>query len=245
MNESNAEHCTTISLHVVVYIYKSLKAAAYNLAYIIKTDPNLLGLLYFLGCFGPVVTIWLRKLYYDSVFNLPDDIFHVGLEIIQLLFLAGAILHIRPVKYMSNESYPAIFFFCLSCWLCSVYTICSYLEIRFWGVDGEYSAKYSAMTSIFIHLPGVLLVSAATMYSGHAFYYRDRNDNYSNEEESFQHIPIILMLSSWIVQQVVLYPVHIWRGKGNDFKKYHIPVNVEFIIHRQGEFTMLMLGELF
>ncbi len=226
-------------------IHKSLKAAAYNLAYIIKTDPNPLGLLYFLGCFGPVISVWLRKLYYDSVFQLPDDIFHAGLEIIQLTFLSGAILHIRPVTYMSNDSYPTMFFFCLSCWLCMVYTLLSYLEIRFWGVVGESSAKYSAMTSILIDLPTFLLVSIATIYSGYQYLNHDVNDNYSSNETSFQHIPIILMLSSWIVQQIVMYPMRIWRGKGKDFKKYHVPVNVEFIIHRQGEFTMLMLGELF
>ncbi len=205
----------------------------------------------------------MRKSFYDAVFQSPDDIFHVGLEVVQLMFLATAILHIRPVEYMSDGSKHEMFNFCVGCWLSMLYSLSSYLEIRFWGVIGEESAKYSSMTQVLCDLPAFLLISAATIYSGYEFFSgaESSDKNYSNEStqhdrflaeesgdkndsnESFQHIPIILMLSSWVMQQFVTYSIRHWRGKGDDFKKYHIPANITFLIHRHGEWTMLMLGE--
>ena len=215
-----------------------------------------MGFLYFVGCFGPIKNIWINKMTYDSMFQLPDDILHVFFEILKLLFLATAVLHIRPVKYMSNaSSNPEMFLFCLANWLSIAYFMCLHLEIRFWGVIGQSSAKYSAVTSILSEMPSFILVTAATVYSGFERYYNNgtndyhRNlgsetDNYSNEynEATVTHLPIILMLSSWIIRQMIFYPIRKYRGQGKEFKKFTVPVNIEFIIHRQGEWTMLMLG---
>ena len=119
-------------------------AGAYNLAYIIKSSLSVNSLLYVLGCFSPLMNFfWVPKMMYESMFQVPDDIMHFFLEILQLCFLASTVLHIRPVDKMSHVlSNPTMFLFCLSCWLNLVYKIFQYLEIQFWGVKGQLAAQY-------------------------------------------------------------------------------------------------------
>lgn len=226
-----------------------IKAAAYNLAYIIKSDPSWLSLLYVLGCFGPLKGIWTVKTLFDSRFQLPDDLIHMIMEVLQLCTLATAVLHIRPVKYMAyGASNPEMFLFCLAVLLGHLYHLSLDLEIRFWGVVGQSSAKYVAVTNILTLLPSTMFVLAATIYSGVFYYSNGGNEGYrmlasDYSDKSPDHIPVILMLCSWLIVHVVNFPISYFRGKGSEFKKFSIPVNVDFVIHRNGEWTMLMLGE--
>mmetsp|Transcript_20268 Transcript_20268/g.30429 ORF Transcript_20268/g.30429 Transcript_20268/m.30429 type:complete len:631 (-) Transcript_20268:348-2240(-) len=153
-------------------------AGAYNLSYIIKSDPSPIGLLYVLGCFAPLMNcFWTQKLFYDGRFQLPDDILHVILEVLQLCFLATAVLHIRPVAYMSHvSSEPDMFAFCIACWLSVVQGLILNLEIKFWGVNGQLCAKYQAVTSMIEKIPGLLFITAATIYSGYLYYGNNGND---------------------------------------------------------------------
>ncbi len=238
------------------------KAAAYNLAHIIKSDPSLLSLLYVVGCFGPIQGIWSNKLLYDARFQTPDDVLHLILEVLYLFIVATAIQNIRPVKYMSEgASNPEMFIFSLAIWISYLHNILKYLEIRLWGVIGQASAKYAAVTSILQLLPSFALVTAATIYSAMVlFTSNDHDDSHaehirllaeetgdyhtdSTASETITHVPIILMVVAWLLRLVIMFPMNYIRGRGSDFKMYSVPVNIDFIIHRNGEWTMLMLGK--
>lgn len=181
---------------------------------------------------------------------------HLLLGILQLMFLATAVLHIRPVQYMSDgTSSPEMLYYCLAVWLNMAYVMFLYLEIRFFGVDGQECAKYAAMTSVLVEMPSFILVSAATIYAATKLYGSEHASDHSSEDddhhrilaeegkdETFRHIPIILMLCSWFTRQALFYPIRYLRGKGEDIRKFTVPMNVHFIIDRHGEWTMLMLG---
>lgn len=195
---------------------------------------------------------------YDARFQDPIDIFHVILEVVQLSFLAFAVLHIRPVYYMSQVSkHPEMFVYCLSIWFNILYSIFKEGEIRFWGVVGQSSAPYAAMTQILWNIPSFCVVTAATVYSGVVYFSKDNTTRFlaaatddhattddASATEKADHVPIILLCCAWVVRQSLLYPVFYFRSMGDDFKKYQVPINVEFVIHRYGEWTMLMLGTL-
>mmetsp|Transcript_5699 Transcript_5699/g.7280 ORF Transcript_5699/g.7280 Transcript_5699/m.7280 type:complete len:563 (+) Transcript_5699:38-1726(+) len=228
-------------------------AAAYNLAYVIKSDLNGISVLYFFGCFGPLTGVfWTNKLTYDLRFQMPDDFIHVFIEVVRLCLVATAVAHIRPIEYMSHpETYPHMFTFCLTCWLGILLYLLLNLEIRFIGVVGEDASKYSCMTDVISQIPTFLFVTAATIAAGTKYFsgnddhqYRQLagsgNDDYTSEAAF--HIPIALMVCSWLVRHS-LGSVLIFSRAGKDFKKRSIPINVEFMIHRFGEWTMLMLGE--
>ena len=89
-------------------------AATYNISYILVYDPTWEGLLYAAGTFFPVQMIWTRANHRSSRFVTEDDLFHRVLQICTLVVLATAVLHIRPVKYMSNAGGEiSMFVFCL------------------------------------------------------------------------------------------------------------------------------------
>ena len=73
--------------------------------------------------------------------------FHFSIELIQVAFLATAVHHIRPMKYMSlGESNPEINICFLFLYNGVCFVICSFiLEIRIWGVNGQDSARYTAL----------------------------------------------------------------------------------------------------
>lgn len=225
-------------------------AAAYNLADIIKADPSMISLLYFFGCFGPITSIWMNKMIYDGRFQTPDDIFHPILEVIQLCFLAGAVQHIRPVNYMSQGTkYTTMMIFCLFVWVGNLYNIFGYSEIRLWGVTGQQiNAKHSAVTSIYSALIPFFFVTVATLYSLIVYinantFSGEKGDGGEDYDKIVHHAPIILLLTAWIIRMGALFPIIYFRGKGKDHKEITVPVNVKYVIHRCGEWTMLMLGE--
>jgi hypothetical protein len=189
----------------------------------------------------------MNKLAYDARFQLPDDIMHVVLEVLQLCLLASAVLHIRPAAYMSQGSGPEMFVFCLSCLLGAFSYTILYLEIRFWGADGQKCAAHAAVTTIIeVLLPSVFIFTA-TVYSGITYFSSDDHEGYrvlydSDNSDKADHVPIILLFTAWIIRLTILYPVNYFRSKGKEFKEYTVPFNISFLIHRHGEWLMLMLG---
>lgn len=201
---------------------------------------------------------------YDSKYQTPDDVLHMVTDIFQLCIIATAVLHIRPVVYMSaGTSNPEMFSYALAILVGYTYHILKYLEIRFWGVIGQKCSKYGAMTSVMTMLPSYLCVLAATIYSGVVFFgghddhgHSDDHVHGDDHHDRFlsglvelspigpiHHIPIILLFASWLISHLVIFPLRYIRGKGEDFKKYSVPINVDFVIHRNGEWSMLMLGK--
>ena len=63
-------------------------------------------------------------------------------------------------------------------------------------------------------------------------------------DASRTNTPILLCLAGWIFN-VVFIIVRTWLfyPPDGDHRKYTVPMNVEYVIHRFGELTMLLLGE--
>ena len=123
------------------------------------------------------------------------------------------------------------------------------MEIRFWGVIGQQrNSKYAAVTSIYSALIPFFFITVATLYSmivyinggDHLVKEGDGGEDY--DKKIVHHTPIILLFCAWLARMVALYPVIYFRGRGLDHTEISVPVNVNYIIHRSGEWTMLMLG---
>jgi len=141
-------------------------AAAYNLSNIILTDPNAQGVLYFIGLFGPIMAEWFTRMYYDSRFAFGDDPFHRLFEVINLCFLATAVVHIRTVDVMSNPSqYPDMFAYALGMTLLSFMSICRNIELMLF-VEGEPAAKIVAKRDIINQIGQGIFYLAAAVVAG-------------------------------------------------------------------------------
>jgi hypothetical protein len=81
---------------------------------------------------------------------------------------------------------------------------------------------------------------AATIYSGLEYF------GATDVEGKQDHTPMWILFAGWLCVIPLLYFSHWSRGlweKEVDFRSFTVPMNIHFVIHRNGEWTMLMLGE--
>lgn len=156
-------------------------AAAYNLGNVIRLEPSWTGVLYFCGCFYPVMIIWGMKMYYDSRFAV-GSIFHRAYETGLLLALGTAVVHIRPVKYLSAPSkYNDMFVFSISIFFATLFGVGRMLEV-FLAVEGEVSAKNAAKNDMFFYSIMTIFYMAAAIVSGSEYY----NNNSSSDSDYYR-----------------------------------------------------------
>lgn len=231
-------------------------AAAYNLANVIKYDPNWMGLFYMLAMFFPVfANFWQLKMFYDSKFQIPNDIIHRGLEIISICALATSVMNIQPKSYMSHGSdEPELFLFCLGNVISlTVHTILLG-EIKFFRVhnkDGpvprDGPARLAAGGDLRKHiLPNfsfslAAFIWAAYLYYGHdiASYMQPHNRQLgvsSSDYGPVHNAPVILLILGWASRPIVkLITINFCQHRSKDYKLVTVPMNINFIIHRHGK----------
>jgi hypothetical protein len=230
--------------------------AAYNLAAILKASPTGLGVCYFLGCLYPVMLLWNDKMYYDARFAADDDTYHRTMEILILGSVGTAVLHIRPVNYMADgENSIAMFGFCLGVTLASILHQLRYVELTIWA-DGGPEAKKSGLRDVIGRSCSTVWFLAATIASALAYYgSSDSHDDdhrilAGDSDTAFRQtvnstdLPILFCLigsAAQVIYTVVMF-ICCFANDGSH-KKNTVPMNIDFVIHRTGEWTMLMLGE--
>jgi len=224
-------------------------SAAYNLGNVLKYDPTWEGVLYFVGCFIQIkVNFWGEKMLYDSKFEAGDDVIHRGWEVLQLTFLATAVLNIQTVEKMSNMKNTYMFNFLLFNLLGIFMSMLRYIEIAFVWVNGEKAAKKQAISILQIQSVSFIFTGIATVYSGILrFGNGDRDEDHrlrflGESSTNVSHVPIIIAASMIVIQPILMVTILICFQK-SDFKSYTVPMNIDFAIHRYGEWSMLMLGE--
>jgi len=162
-----------------------------------------------------------------------------------------------------------MFAFCLANLLTLLISVIRIIETRLICVGQTEVVRYVAATDFFVLIFSNLIVMIpATLLSGELYFKNhdsndhggydddeidnDRHDRYlagveysgipSSESYSVNHLPIILCFSIIFI----FYPMHYLIShlrRQDDIKKVTIPMNIDLIIHRSGEWVMLMLGE--
>lgn len=113
-------------------------------------------------------------MFYDSRFYTLNDVWHNLYNVLTLLSLGSAVLHIRPVALLSDpEHNNDVFIFCASICAGMLLIIGRSVEVIFFGKEAAVRTSkrevcmYGIMTVIYL---------AATIYSGIA-YYTDDDDS--------------------------------------------------------------------
>jgi len=235
-------------------------AAFYNLGNILVGNPSWLGILYFLGCYFPVIGLWTEKCYYDSQFTNGNDIFHKVFTIVVLVALATNVSSIAPVPRMSNPNkYIDMFCFSLSLTGSTLLDCARYLECYWFGRGQRKNIEHVAMAVFSYRILPLICYVASTIVAGMAFFGNSYDDDYRRElagdsdsdgaaadcdNNNQNHAPIILLLAGYLLAQFgLIIRVGCFYPKHGNHKKLTIPLNINFIIHRNGELTMLVLGE--
>jgi len=220
-------------------------AFAYQLSMILRGSPTGRGLLYFFACFYCVQALWWDKTIYDSRFFVLPNLYHYLYSILVLLVLASAVVHIRPLDILENTNEDSTMFsLCLSLLLSQLLSMGREMELLLVGGAGDKelissTASFGARSKIF----PVLLISAATIYTGVQYFGNDGHRDLASTttEGSADDTAIYLLLAAGL-SSTALFIANIlyrrWRNIGRS-----IPINVTFAIHRCGEWILLMMGE--
>ena len=192
-------------------------AAFYNLGNILVGDASWFGVLYFLGCYFPVIGLWTQKCYYDSQFTNGDDIFHKIFEIVVLVVLATNVSSIAPVPRMSNpDKYVDMFCFSLSLTGSALLSCARYLECYWLGRGQRKNIKHVSMVVLSYQILPLICFVASTIVAGMAFFGNSYNDDNRRElagdsdsdgaaagcdNNSQNHVPIILLLAGNLLAQ--------------------------------------------
>ena len=211
-------------------------AAAHNLARILEIDPSLDGLLYFVCCYCPVFMVWSEKVVYSSRFAPDDNFFHRGLEILHLCVLGTIVQHIRSVKIMSHPSvYPDTMIFAFAIFLDCAMELWKQADVVH-NVEGGPEAVHHAKDDFDRKRVSAVVFLLASVLAGYEYFFV--NNNAPNA------VPILAVFSGYLVDQLLIqYQNLIQVRKRGNFNDYRVPLNLEFMSHRLGEWIMLMLGE--
>jgi hypothetical protein len=102
-----------------------------------------------------------------------DDLVHRVGELLILVVLATAVLHIRSVSIMSDTSQPSMFAFSISLLLDRVYVFCRHAEVYFLGVGDRKGMKGSVTRLAVARCLGFAGYLSATIVAGLAYYSGD------------------------------------------------------------------------
>ena len=208
-------------------------AGFYNLGNILVNDPSTLGVLYFLGCFFPVIYFWFSKMMYDSKFTYGDDIFHKLFETTVLVVLATAVSNIATVPRMSNPTdYVDMFAYSLSIALMSLLNIARYVECYYYGRGERKNIEYTVKNDLTLQIIPLTFYVAATIVAGKAYFGNDyvddeRRDLAESSSEAVDcddnnkmHMPIMLLLIGYVISQLeIIVSVVFFFPKNGEHKK--------------------------
>jgi hypothetical protein len=245
-------------------------AANYNIGGIVVADPTYRGLLYAGGSFAGVMVLWMEKVVYDSRYTVDEDLTHRIFETCMLVILAVLVLNINSIDIMSNSrEHSSMFVFCLMLTLERVFSYLRSAELYFNGI-GEEAMKLdtkahmlrSVLLSTFYVVATVLagveyfvygigstrFASSSSSSSSHrqlaaATETYQATDDYAAAEVHRSDIPMILCFAGYGLWMLLLLISVICCSPAQDkHKERTVPMNIDFLQHRYGEWTMLMLG---
>jgi len=232
-------------------------AGFFGMGSIIVYQPDWEGILYYASTFFSLYSLWHAKVWYDSKFSYGDDIYHKIFEVTYLLALATAISYVAPVEKMSRPSeYQNTFGFSIALSAAQLMNILRYAECYCFGRGQQKNIKYEClryMSMISCQMPFYI---AAAIISGIAYYGSDEKrylralaEDTAGEEAAVcddsakQALPMLLCLCGYFCYELLRFVSICFCLDEEADKAKTIPANVYFLIHREGEWIHLVLGE--
>lgn len=223
-------------------------AAAYQLSHAFKDSPTLEGLLYFIATYLPVWLIWNEKLVYDARFAPDDNLFHRAIEILHLCILGLIVACIQPSEAMRDPANNPIMMWFTGGYVGIMLVSCGLHYDLIRNAVGGPEARNGARLQLYRKI-----IALAVYGFGFAIatldYFTEENLLGSEEEEEEEYVnywPAYLMIVGYLFE-FLIFPLALslilipsW---GISHKEVFVPINIEYTIHRIGEWVMLMLGE--
>mmetsp|Transcript_9273 Transcript_9273/g.19554 ORF Transcript_9273/g.19554 Transcript_9273/m.19554 type:complete len:733 (-) Transcript_9273:105-2303(-) len=234
-------------------------AMAYNLGVMLISSLNgqhyLRGAIYYIGTFGPLWNSWETSMFYSSRYTTVDYA-HRLFEVVRYLFVSTAIVHITSVEKMAKPHSIDVLVFTIAVLCESIMHLSLNVELYCVGL-GETDAIRNHTTVKIKHeiLPMVLMNAAAFVVAVLMFAKTEGDgahrllaaaaDHGSYEVWELFDLPLTLTAIGYL-QNLFFSTItnfEITSGKRGDIRERFVPNNVDYVIHRYGEWILLMIGE--
>lgn len=203
-------------------------------------------------------TCWEAQTYYASRY-LTNDYFHRLVEIIRHVCVGAAIYNITPISYFSNPSSDGVMVFTLTMLLELVMTMGLNVEL-YCKAKGDRSSiknhtldefKFKNGATFALYLAAFILATvnfthdheASHRSLGPASEYQDAEAYSAESLWDFHDLPMTLTTAAYFLRFVSSSIRFHYREKKGDVRDWYVPTNIDYLIHRYGEFVMLMIGE--
>jgi low temperature requirement protein LtrA len=214
--------------------------AAFQLGTLLEASCSAEGVLYFASLFLSLYCAWLNKLGFDARVD-ADDLMHKALDIVEALSVCAAALHIgsgsarhTPVQDMQDrDTGHAWGFSVCGCLLRLLHCL------RWWEVykvrETQGSIAISWAMLIWKFKAALIYLGAALL--SHARWTPDAHRNGAC---------LAWLLATVYEQHVVtlnMFCPRLMRWGFRFTRETTIPMNISYVLHRNGEWVMLMIGE--
>lgn len=208
-------------------------------------SPTTNGLLYFTAAYLPMFGIWHEKLIFHSRYTFVDDNIYIrSLEIIHLVLLGVSVAYIQPFEAMYNTYEDVTMTIFLGAHLLDNLILC-YLNMDVArNVIGGPEAKSGAYVVLWKKLSSMLFYVAAFIISCRDFYMTTPEVD-PDQEMVGNYLPAYLTIIGFLWDfgfAPLSISFFIFPRTGKSHKEFSPPMNLEYVIHRIGEWVMLMLG---
>lgn len=193
---------------------------------------------------------------------MTNDYFHRLVEIIRHLCVGAAIYNITPISHFSNPKQNDVMVFTLTMLLELVMTmglnvelICKAqgdrLSIKNHTLD-EFKFKNGATFALYL---AAFILAAVNLTHGleanHGAEHRVLGPASYEDQKAYSpdslwdihDLPMTLTTAAYFLRFVLSSIRFHYREKKGDVRNWYIPTNIDYLIHRYGEFVMLMIGE--
>lgn len=239
-------------------------AAAYNLGGMLMSAltpqdwPR--GLIYYVGIFGPLYTTWETATYYESRYTKVDYA-HRLFDIIRYVFVSTAVLHIKPLNLLADPRSLEALIFVSAILTESIMHLGLNMELYYKGRGDRAAIRNHTWTKIkYQLLPTIFMYTAAVIVAAVQFAHVPANEKseYGNyrylAEEGYEtsgprwtltDLPLTLTALAYLLNifHTTWRKMRATSGKHGDIRTRFVPNNIQYMIHRYGEWIMLMVGE--
>ena len=216
--------------------------------------------------FGTLWNSWESTTFYSSRYTTVDYC-HRLFEVLRFLFVATAIAHIGSIDLLSDPRSPEAMIFCIATLGEGLMHLGLNVELLLRAHGDRDAITNHTKRMIKCMLPTLLLYAAAVVVSvwlherseddeeqlsPHRRYLAevdheegDYLNNYEKSHWRIEDLPFTLMAAAFI-QNIVLtlvLEVRATSGKKGDVRTCLVPSNIDYMIHRYGEWCLLMIGE--
>lgn len=218
------------------------------------------GLIYYVGIFGPLYTTWETATYYESRYTKVDYA-HRLFDIIRYMFVSTAVLHIKPLDLLADPRSLEALIFVSAILVESIMHLGLNMELYYKGRGDRAAIRNHTWTKIkYQLLPTIFMYTAAVIVAAVQFAHvpADEKSEYNNyrylAEEGYEtsgsrwtltDLPLTLTALAYLLNifHTTWRKMRATSGKHGDIRTRFVPNNVDYMVHRYGEWIMLMVGE--